>query len=565
MAYAISPIGKNLKNNTNIILGILLMLFSLSVNAKQYDGCTIEIESSVYTIDGEGINPGDVVCLLPGNKDFLLFRNIQGTAANPIIIQNAGGSVIIDTDHFYGIKFDNCKYIIFSGGGYAAEQYGIKVLGVSQGAGLSIDNMSTNIEVEKLEIANTAIAGIYAKTEPYQGDCNNLITRDKFTMYDLKIHDCYLHDIADEGFYVGSSKYTGQTIQQCNNIVVLPHLIEGVQIYNNIVERTGWDGIQVSSAISNCSIYQNNISHDSYSEDYGQMSGIIIGGGSRCDCYNNSIFDGKGDGIDVFGMGNMKIFNNLIVRAGRTFQPGNSNEFRSGIYIGYVEGAFTPGATFGVYNNTIVSPKSFGVTYNNQHAEMGYIKNNLITDPGYYSISGNDAFVNLMVSSSIITQSNNFSSVDNSLVKFIDYNNDNYQLQPNSPAVNYGTSLTSEGITFDIDNEFRPFHTYFDAGAYESHDPHAAIVGNIENEQYPYPIPASDFVYIPVNQYFSGEIILTSVLGDMSSKHKINNRQVIDGKVKVSLSGIPSGRYIVSIVSKDKAVHKPIIVVKHGK
>jgi len=50
------------------------------------------------------------------------------------------------------------------------------------------------------------------------------------------------------------------------------------------------------------------------------MSGILIGGGAKCDCYNNKIFDGKGDGIDVFGLGYMKIFNNLIVRAGRTFQ-----------------------------------------------------------------------------------------------------------------------------------------------------------------------------------------------------------------------------------------------------
>ena len=67
-------------------------------------------------------------------------------------------------------------------------------------------------------------------------------------MYDLKIHDCYLHHIADEGFYIGSSKYTGQTIYQCDEIVVLPHIIEGVSIYDNIVENTGWDGIQVSSA-----------------------------------------------------------------------------------------------------------------------------------------------------------------------------------------------------------------------------------------------------------------------------------------------------------------------------
>jgi len=51
-----------------------------------------------------------------------------------------------------------------------------------------------------------------------------------------------------------AQKYTGQTIAQCDNIVVLPHIIEGVSIYNNIVENTGWDGIQVSSAPVNCNV-----------------------------------------------------------------------------------------------------------------------------------------------------------------------------------------------------------------------------------------------------------------------------------------------------------------------
>lgn len=46
------------------------------------------------------------------------------------------------------------------------------------------------------------------------------------------------------------------------------------------------------------------------------MEGIIIGGGTKCKCYNNIIKDGKGSGINVFGLGDIYIFNNLIVNMG---------------------------------------------------------------------------------------------------------------------------------------------------------------------------------------------------------------------------------------------------------
>ncbi|MFK5856527.1 MAG: right-handed parallel beta-helix repeat-containing protein, partial [Bacteroidota bacterium] len=471
------------------ITAILIWIFIVHVaiyGQKTSLECTIEIASDVVLIDGSTYSPGDVVCLLAGDKDYLLLRDFQGTAAEPITIINKGGAVVIDTDHFYGIKFDNCKHVIFSGNGEEDLQYGIQVTRVGNGAGMSVDNMSTNVEIEYVEISYTLIAGIYAKTEPYQGDCDNLITREVFTMYDLKIHDCYLHDIADEGFYIGSSKYTGQTISQCNNIVVLPHVIEGVQVYDNIVERTGWDGIQVSSATTDCNIFNNLVSFDSFDEEYGQMSGILIGGGSKCDCYNNKILDGKGDGIDVFGLGFMKIYNNLIVRAGATYKPDEPNEYKHGIYVGQV--VTTPNSTFKLYNNTIVSPKTSGIKYANDDAEMAYIKNNLITDPG--ELDNNPSYIIIAVDEQKVEMSNNFNVLTNSQAKFLDFADDNFDLKPDSEAVNYGTSLTNEGITFDIEDRFRPFHTYFDAGAYECHDPSAAINENGANVGLAYPVPA---------------------------------------------------------------------------
>lgn len=531
-----------------ISLIILLIPFIGSTNPE----CDYEIPTNISVIDGSDFEPGSVVCILAGSKDYINLKNFSGTESEPITVINKGGAVIINTSHFYGIKFDNCKHVKLSGTGSSSQEYGFRVLRVEQGAGVSVDNKSTNIEIEFIEVSNTAIGGIYAKTEPYQGDCNNLVTRENFTMYDLSIHDCYLHDIADEGFYIGSSKYTGQTIYapgtECDNIVVLPHVIEGVSIYNNLVENTGWDGIQVSSATKDCNIYNNIIINDSYAEEVYQMSGILIGGGSKCDCYNNQIFDGKGDGIDVFGMGDMKIFNNLIVNPGRTFKPGDENERKSGIYVGFVPGAISPDATFSLYNNTIISPKSYGITYNNNEASMGYIINNLITNPGNSQDPGEVDYINLMVSESKIDKQNNFLRANNQLPLFVNYSTDNYQLRPNSPAVNYGKSLTSEGITFDLLGNARPFHTYFDAGAYECHDPTASIEENKHMVLEPYPLPASNNLTIPI--YENSNSFLVSIIsldGKIVSSTLYHNNDLVKSELILDLNNYKSGSYILEV------------------
>lgn len=546
-----------MKNLAPLLLSSIIILLFINTRASQV-ACTVEIASEIVLIDGSAFNPGDVICLLAGNKDYLLLRDIQGTESQPITIVNKGGAVIIDTDHFYGVKFDNCKHVIFRGNGYDEADYGIHIKRVGNGAGMSVDNKSTNIEIEFVEISYTLIGGIYAKTEPYQGDCNNLVTRENFTMYDLKIHDCYLHHIADEGMYIGSSKYTGQTIYQCDEIVVLPHIIEGVSIYDNIVENTGWDGIQVSSAPVDCNIFNNLISHDSYEEEPYQMSGILIGGGAKCDCYNNKIFDGKGDGIDIFGLGFMKIYNNLIVRAGRTFKPDEPAEYKHGIYVGEVVNS--PNATFKLYNNTIVSPKSSGIKYSNQEAAMGYLKNNIISNPGLdpeYIIIDND------INPDKVDISHNFSVSSNSEVKFINYSDNNFDLKPNSGAVNFGTSLTNEGITFDIDGRFRPFHTYFDAGAYECHDPYASINEETQNIGNPYPVPTKDYITIPFNSVIKREVHITliSITGKVVFVSTYNNNYIAEGKICLNLNHLPSGKYIARITADNQSISRPVIIV----
>ena len=538
-----------------LIIGLLVIFAGYMEGIAQ---CDTLIPADVFFIDGtpQQFQPGSTVCLQGGSKDYLYLKNIHGTADNPITFINSGGAITIETNHYYGIKIANCSFIRLTGSGDNEISYGIQVLRVDNGAGISVTELSTDVEIDYVEIANTDIAGVYAKSEP---DCLFNSTRDKFTMYNFWLHDCYLHDIADEGLYIGSSKYTGQTIN-CNgkDTTVFPHVIIGARIYNNIVENTGWDGIQVSSAQSNCQVFGNTIKNDSYKGYQYQMSGILIGGGSSCDCYNNQIFDGKGDGIDILGLGNMKVYNNLIVNAGRTFKPDDPLAFKHGIYVGQT--VTNPNATFDFFNNTIVSPKSNGIKYSNDEAIRASFINNLITNPGRLLVEGDQAYIN--GTQPTIQKSTNFFTPENGSARFIGQNPNPYDLLPNSPAVNAGTNLSGVGVTFDIINRERPFHTYFDIGAYECYDPYAIVEDqDIDETLRIFPNPATTYLNIVI-PFSIDEVLKIRILNSegrltnmLPALHELNqNRLVIQFQV------LSKGTYVLEVITKSTTFHRKFLV-----
>ncbi|MBK9290632.1 MAG: right-handed parallel beta-helix repeat-containing protein [Bacteroidetes bacterium] len=456
-----------------IVFTILFSAFNLSVKAQKICNHTIALNTNVF--DGANVAPGDTICITGGQRDYLLLRNISGTQNQPVVIVNRGGTVTINTNHFYGIKMANCRHVKLIATATVAAPYGIRIIRVANGGGISVDEMSTNVELAHIEIANTALAGIYAKTDP---DCSFAATRDKFTMYNLTVRNCYLHDIEDEGLYIGSSKFTGQYLPACDT-TVLPHFIHGVYVYNNIVERTGWDGIQVASSPVNCKIYNNIIRFDSQRETPNQMSGILIGGGSNCDCYNNQIFDGKGDGIDAFGFGTQKIYNNLIVRAGQTYFPGNPSYPRHGIFVGNSpDGA---AAVYHLMHNTIISPKSTGVRFSNNNTTNNLVFNNIITNPGDFGTLADNAYFQNASSSVGFNIRNNIFSQRPDTLKFRNLPQDNYDLLPSSPAVNKGFNAGLNAVAFDLLNRPRPHNQGYDIGAFECQDVNASLPENFNN------------------------------------------------------------------------------------
>ncbi|HOI31161.1 MAG: right-handed parallel beta-helix repeat-containing protein [Bacteroidales bacterium] len=540
-----------------LIYGLLVIVWVCQAFSAYSQNCDQIISSSQTVVDGANIQPGDTICLESGNRTYLLFRNISGTENLPVVIVNQG-NVIIDTDHFYGIKTSNCKHLKIIGSRPAEFTYGIKVQRVGNGAGITLDDLSTNIELSGIEVSHTALAGIYAKTDP---DCSFEATREKFTFYNLEIHDCYLHHIGDEGFYIGSSKYTGQYLPDCDT-TVLPHMMHNVLIYNNLIEDTGWDGLQVSSAVGDCRIFSNRIFRDSYKETYNQMSGILIGGGSECDCYNNQIFDGKGDGIDMFGHGDNKIYNNLIVRAGKSFKPENPDESRHGIFIGTAPDISS--SNLSLLHNTIIDPKTTGIRYFNSNTAFNFIANNLITRPGAYDQLGNNAYFNHSLTTELYELTGNLFTQSIDLVDFVDFSEDNFDLKAESPAINIATDLGYSAILFDILGRPRPHNNGFDQGAFECQEINAHLTQRIYENKKPYSIsykPLEKIICIELRKitaslYF--EII------DLNGQIVFRNReQNIDSKIcHLQLSQLNDGIYILKIIGFEKVYTEKINLIR---
>lgn len=533
-----------------------VLIISLSSFSQSY--CKLSVSNNVSVVEGTTIQPGDTICIQGGNRAYLLFRNLVGTAELPITIVNAGGQAVIDTDNYYGIKFFGCRFVRLVGNNVPGVQYGFKVKRVGNGAGISVDNLSTNVEIAFIEISNTAIGGIYAKTEP---DCSFIATRDKFTLYDLRIHDCYLHDIADEGFYIGSSKFTGQTLTDCDTIV-LPHIISGVKVYNNIVENTGWDGIQVSSAPFDCEIYGNIIRNDSYRETPYQMSGILIGGGSDCDCYNNTIIDGKGDGIDIFGSNEMRIYNNLIVRPGKNYFPGDPAYPRHGIFFGTAPDNST--SSLVLVFNTIIQPKTNGIRFFNNNSTGNLIQNNIVCEPGDLNTQGDAAYFNHNLLNTQFILWNNFFSGSIATVQFVDPLQLNFDLKPGSPVVNKATTVNNFELLFDLLNRERPFHAGSDIGAFECHDIHAGISSPPENKNQLIfsPNPANGTVTFKLTEPYieNAEILIYDSFGKQMQNTKISIHSVNNSLFILDISTLAKGIYFVHISSENKTNTGKLIV-----
>ncbi len=504
-----------------------------------------------------GLGPGDVVCLSAGLYHQILVRNLEGQEGQAIQIRNFGGRVVISNEAHYGISVRHASHLQIRGDGDPDTPFGIAIL-ATNGDGVSFDQLSTHVSLSFTEIANTGMAGVKAKTDP---DCSFASLRDQFTMYQTFIHDNVISDTTDEGIYIGSSSYTGHMIH-CNgtDTLVYSHVLEGVKVFNNLVKRTGKNGIQVSSAVSDCAIYDNRVLFDSQLEIHNQMGGILIGGGSSCDCYNNHIAHGKGSAIEVFGRGNMMVFNNLIEYPGRTYMPDLPHFLfpRHGIDV---QDIYTDSdARIHIFHNTIIYPKTDGIRYGNTMLEGSRVQNNIIVAPGSYLQIGNASFVHHP--GLALQISNNIRSLSLEAVRFRDAWGGDYRLTALSPAVDSGVDLSYFGIDFDIAYANRPMGAGFDPGVFE-YDPDSGH--SLEHSMTAYPNPFSEQLHIRYYLATADQVFiqLADLTGRVYLRKNIGFQQMGRHAAQIDAGDLPrQGLYILTLTSSQGLLRMPLLHIR---
>jgi len=549
-----------------LILIALLTLFAAHVNGQFLITLSMDVADGVE--DFPRVQAGDIVLMQGGQRGPLILRNFTGSPGNPIVVTILPDSPVrISGEWAYGISIRNCSYIHLTGR-RSDDTPGILVhdLETENSVGISIGDRSSDIDLSYIEINGTGFAGILAKTDPICGDSGT--QRDGFVQYNTHIHHCLIENTGGEGMYVGSTAYHGREVGTCD--WVYPPILQGVHIYNNVVKHTAWDGIQISSAISDVQIYNNRLIECASAKLPNQNGGIVIGGGTKADCYNNWIQDCHGSGILVFGQGGTRLFNNVIIRPALQYEPENQSHREHGIFIeDKTKENMSP---IGIFSNTIIDPKSDCLRIGALVEQEVRVYNNFFINPGAYehyendntSRTGADAFLYHTNPESPVDLAANISLRYAEIARFVNAEQDDYHLQAVSPYVDLGRSLSDQpGVSFDFDGGIRPHGDGYDVGAFE----YGTGTGITEWEQSDHNLPvmkvkqgaASELVLlINTEQDQQVEVLLTNALGQVVSINTLNLRA---GQLnELNYYSLPDGMYVVRLFASRRTVSKKLLV-----
>ena len=330
--------------------------------------CDFVIGKDVTQVDGKAnpiaMEPGSTICMEGGNRPSLVLRNFRGTASHPIKFINKGDQVRIEgsREEYAGLRIEDSEHIWITGTGVdtkcgsafpdADQKCGIVITGGARGV---VGIETGYIEIDHIEISETGNVGMAVRHRE-----DSSIDRSTWTQHDTHLHHNFIHDTGTEGFYVGSSNYReGQD-----------PLLEGVEINHNLLVRNGWDGIQVGSATDDCIIHHNVVLEAGTENKDAQNSGIMNNPGSVCDIYNNLVVKSMNTGIYIQGNGGNRVFNNVII------QPGIEKDTDGDGIV--VSKGTNEGRSIYLWNNTIIEPRRYGITFRNEMGDNNLIQDNVI-------------------------------------------------------------------------------------------------------------------------------------------------------------------------------------------
>jgi hypothetical protein len=427
-----------------------------------------KISNSTAKFNCSPVRPGDTVTLPSGTRGSLVITDCEGTASNPIIIRNdpdGNGPAVLQrtSGSRKGFIFScrDCVGVEIDGsykwkGAPSGKTYGIKVTmtgGEGPSAFVSISGLSSIVTIRNIEID-----GAWPRLKSWGSGIrfNDLsVKRSKNPgrwHEKILIEDNYIHDIRNEGMYIGPNYNDG----------ALP--LRDVEIRYNRVEDTGWDAINTKSMwAGDNSIHHNEVrragKNTSDTGKKSQYSGIKNISGT-VKIYNNWIEATGQHGIMSWTGGGPKasenrgpfaaqIWNNVIVDAGSLWRSFMQRGY--GISVGAEDGCEEP-VPF-IYSNTIVNSRISSISVSG-NSKPGFVRDNIVAGAG-----ANPAII---VPGFIDLTNNLVGSV--SQMDFVDAGRQNFRPKANSPAVNQGSNSYPQ---FDHDDVRRPKNGAPDQGAFE--------------------------------------------------------------------------------------------------
>lgn len=524
------------------------------------------IRSTINIYDGSEFEyePGDTFCL-PADTvtGGFRFNNFHGSAAAPLVFMNCGGRTLIEEPTYSGITFNGCQYIHLTGTG-TDHEYGIHVRYTKSGTvGVAVASLSSDVEIDHVEISNCGFAGIMAKTDP---NCDKPETwrRNGYVLRNLKIHHNLIHHTGGEGMYIG---YTGgykiSSKNVCNEEQVFGHWLENVEIHHNLLEQTGWDGIQVNLVRENCKIYNNSIIGYGVAQEKYQNFGFSLGGGD-IQLYNNFV-ENVEENVANGSMGMQ-----MIGATSGSYIVGNLfiNSHGYGIFI-HNRYEFEEAEGYYIVNNTVVNPGQStdqprsGIMYNAcitlsedttlvgycQEGVNSYFYNNLIINPGadYASMNfwkkENECFIDFntktLRDSALENMSHNiFSRMPDTLGLL-----SNYEIADTASHL-YNTGFDVSHLPIpqsDGNGTARPQYGFTDVGAFEYSLSRRVHSPSDEGTINVYPNPVAEILMLSESG-FAGIKIINNLGVDVSSQTKILQAE---SSTEIEVKSLPSGIYYI--------------------
>ncbi|TWV98843.1 right-handed parallel beta-helix repeat-containing protein [Chitinophaga pinensis] len=369
-------IDKTIENSETSVTAATGRTFTLGPDAN--GRLVIDNKSGTY-------KAGDIINL-KGNFKAVFISNMSGTAAAPIKIQNASGTVATIGDPSWtgssgypgAFSFDNCHYIKL--GSPNGKNYM-----VINGATTSVREAYFNIHLGKhtdnFEIYNLSMnnggTGIVAKTEPVKGDASTAYPNS--TMYNLSIHGISINNTRNEAMYIGHTAtywdltagvpYYGTTSgMTAGHQYVEPIKWYNVLIYGNTVSNSGLDGIQ-TAAIDKLEVHSNVVTNWATQHNTAHNGGILIGGRTtNTNTHDNIVRSGWGELYQFYGSGTAHVVKNNLFADNES--DGVSMRGAGGAAVQFV-------------NNTVANVKGNTLRINGYSGQTGknIVNNNVFIAP----------------------------------------------------------------------------------------------------------------------------------------------------------------------------------------